>query len=46
MVRITRAEPGGLGGKGLWRAAELGMRPTYESQLLKDFMAAKFVQKS
>jgi nitrate reductase / nitrite oxidoreductase, alpha subunit len=46
MVRITRAEPGGIGGKGLWRAAELGMRPTYESQLLKDFIAAKFVKTS
>jgi nitrate reductase alpha subunit len=44
MVRITRAEPGGLGGKGLWRGAELGMRPTYEHQLLKDFIAAKFVK--
>ncbi|MCA9125756.1 MAG: molybdopterin-dependent oxidoreductase [Planctomycetales bacterium] len=44
MVRITRAEPGGLGGKGLWRGAALGMRPTYEHQLLKDFIAAKFVK--
>ncbi len=44
MVRITRAEPGGIDGKGLWRPAELGMRPTYESQLLKDFMAGKFVK--
>lgn len=44
MVRITRAEPGGIGGKGLWRGAELGMRPTYEHQLLKDFIAAKFVK--
>ncbi len=46
MVRITRAEPGGIGGKGLWRPAELGMRPTYESDLTKDFIAAKFVKKS
>jgi nitrate reductase alpha subunit len=44
MVRITRAEPGGLGGKGLWRGAAMGMRPTYEHQLLKDFIAAKFVK--
>jgi nitrate reductase alpha subunit len=46
MVRITRAEAGGMNGKGLWRPAELGMRPTYESQRLKDFIAAKFVKRS
>ena len=44
MVRITRAEPGGVGGRGLWRPAALGLRPTYESQLLKDFMAGRFAE--
>ncbi len=42
MVRITRAEPGGIGGKGLWRPAMLGIRPTYESELMKKFMAGAF----
>lgn len=46
MVRITRAEPGGMGGRGLWRPAELGMRPTYESDLMKSYIAASFVKKS
>lgn len=44
MVRITRAEPGGLNGKGLWRPAALGLRPTYESDLLKKFIAGQFVE--
>lgn len=44
MVKITRAEPGGIGGKGLWRPASLGLRPTYESELLKKFMAGSFCQ--
>lgn len=44
MVKITRAEPGGIGGKGLWRPASLGLRPTYESDLLKKFMAGAFCQ--
>jgi hypothetical protein len=44
MVRITQ-EPGGSV-VGLWRPAELGMRLTYESELLKSYMAAKFVKKT
>lgn len=44
MVRITRAEPGGIGGRGLWLPAALGMRPTYESDLLKRFIAGHFVE--
>jgi nitrate reductase alpha subunit len=46
MVRITRAEPGGIGGKGLWRPAALGMRPTYESTAMKQFISGEFIAKS
>jgi nitrate reductase alpha subunit len=45
MVRITRAEAGGLNGKGLWRPAELGLRPTYENATLKKFIAGGFVKR-
>ncbi|HBP17916.1 MAG TPA: molybdopterin oxidoreductase [Planctomycetes bacterium] len=45
MVRIVRAESGGRGGKGVWRPAETGMRPTKENARLKAFMAGKFVQR-
>jgi nitrate reductase alpha subunit len=45
-VRIIRAEPGGLHGRGLWRPAQLGLRPTYENDLLKRFIAGRFVERA
>ncbi|MFQ5983917.1 MAG: molybdopterin-dependent oxidoreductase [Alphaproteobacteria bacterium] len=45
-VRILRAEPGGIGGIGLWRAARLGLRPTYENQVLKQFIAGAYVRRT
>lgn len=46
LVKITKAEAGGLKGEGLWRPAQLGMRPTYESDALKQFIAGKFITKA
>jgi len=43
IVKITRAEPGGLGAKGLWRPAAEGLRPRYESPGLKNYLAGGFV---
>ena len=43
MVKITRAESGGIAGQGVWRAAELGLRPTYENPTLKKYLAGGFV---
>lgn len=43
MTRITRAEAGGLGGKGLWKPAEKGLTPRHESDALKKFIAGKYV---
>ena len=45
IVRITKAEPGGLGGTGLWRPAALGLRPGYESDALKKYLGGDFVEK-
>ncbi len=42
-VKITRAEKGGIGGEGLWRPADLGIRPTYESEAMKIYLAGSFV---
>jgi nitrate reductase alpha subunit len=42
-VKIAKAEDGGIGGKGLWRPAQLGLRPTYESTAMKQFLAGDFV---
>jgi nitrate reductase alpha subunit len=43
IVKITKAEPGGLDAKGLWRPAALGLRPTYESEAMKRYMAGNYV---
>ena len=43
IVKITKAEPGGLNGKGLWRPAALGLRPKYERKAMKDYLSGKFV---
>jgi nitrate reductase alpha subunit len=43
IVRITRAEPGGLGGQGLWRPAALGLRPRYESPGMLRYLAGGFL---
>ena len=42
IVKISKAEPGGLGGQGLWRPADLGIRPTYESEEMKRYLAGGF----
>ncbi|MEW6749693.1 MAG: molybdopterin-dependent oxidoreductase [Candidatus Latescibacterota bacterium] len=43
IVKITRAEPGGLEGRGLWRPAELGLRPRYESAQMQAYLAGQFI---
>lgn len=45
IVKITRAEPGGLNGKGLWRPADLGLRPGYESEAMKKYLKGEFTKK-
>jgi nitrate reductase alpha subunit len=42
-VKITKAEDGGLNGKGLWLPAQKGLRPTYETDALKAYIAGKFI---
>ncbi len=43
IVKITRAEPGGLEAQGLWRPAAEGLRPRYESAGMKTYLAGTFV---
>ena len=45
IVKIARAEPGGIGGEGLWRPAALGIRPRYESAAMQQYLAGTFVRK-
>ena len=46
IVKISKAEPGGIGpdgqAQGLWRPAELGIRPTYESEAMKKYLAGAY----
>jgi nitrate reductase alpha subunit len=45
VVKITKAEPGGIEGRGLWRPAALGVRPRYESEEMKKYLAGEFLKK-
>lgn len=44
MARFTRAEAGGIGGRGRWRPVELGLRPTNESDAMKQYLQGGFVR--
>ncbi|OFW43113.1 MAG: nitrate oxidoreductase subunit alpha, partial [Acidobacteria bacterium RIFCSPLOWO2_12_FULL_60_22] len=39
LVRVTKAEDGGLGGKGIWRPATTGFTPDNESDIMKLYLA-------
>ena len=43
IVKITRAEPGGLDARGLWRPAGLGLRPRYENPSMTMYLSGGFV---
>jgi len=42
IVKITKAEAGGIGGTGLWRPAALGLRPRYENDTMQRYLAGAF----
>jgi nitrate reductase alpha subunit len=42
-VKISKAEPGGIDGKALWRPVALGIRPTYETDAFKRYLAGEYV---
>jgi nitrate reductase alpha subunit len=43
-VKISKAESGGIGGQGLWRPVTQGLRPTMESDAMKQYLGGGFVQ--
>jgi nitrate reductase alpha subunit len=45
MVKISLAEPGGANGERLWPPARMGIRPTYESDRLKRFIAGSYTRR-
>ena len=42
-IKITRAEPDGIDGKGHWRPVDLGIRPAAESDLMKKYLSGGFI---
>ncbi|MCC7372287.1 MAG: molybdopterin-dependent oxidoreductase [Chloroflexi bacterium] len=44
-IRVTKAEDGGMGSKGIWRPATLGIRPTYENEEMKRYLGGGFIEK-
>ena len=42
IVKITRAEPGGIDQKSPWRPVQLGIRPKSESAAMKKYLAGGF----
>jgi nitrate reductase alpha subunit len=44
-VKIVKLEDGGLDGKGVWYPVTLGIRPTYESEAYKRYLAGGYVKR-
>ncbi|HDZ22475.1 MAG TPA: hypothetical protein ENH80_06045 [Phycisphaerae bacterium] len=44
LVKITFAEKGGIGGKGLWGPIESGLTPAHENDDMKRYIAGGFVE--
>ncbi len=44
LVRITKAEDGGLGGKGVWEPARTGLTPGNESEFMKQYLEGNLVK--
>jgi nitrate reductase alpha subunit len=43
-VKISKAEPGGVDGRSLWRPAALGLRPNYETPEMLLYLKGDFVK--
>jgi nitrate reductase alpha subunit len=41
LVRVSKAEDGGLGGKGVWKPGTDGMSPDAENDTMKKYLAGK-----
>jgi nitrate reductase alpha subunit len=44
LVRITKAEDGGMGGKGVWAPATTGFTPANENEAMKKYISGGFVK--
>ncbi len=46
LVKITKAEDGGLGAKGIWEPASSGFSPANESEFMKRYLAGGTIKVS
>jgi nitrate reductase alpha subunit len=46
LVRVSKAEDGGLGGVGRWAVGTLGYSPTNEGESMRRYMAGGFVKEA
>ncbi len=46
LVKVTKAEDGGLGGKGVWAPATTGFTPDNESEFMKRYIAGDLYRKA
>jgi len=44
LVRISKAEDGGLGGKGLWEPVKTGYTPAHENDVMKQYLHGGFIK--
>ena len=44
LVRITKAEPGGRDGEGVWEPATTGLTPAKENDMMKRYLAGDLTQ--
>jgi len=43
LVRVVKAEDGGLGGKGVWAPATTGLSPAAENEVMRRYLAGGFI---
>jgi len=43
LVRVVKAEPGGLGGQGIWEPATAGLTPAQENETMKRYLKGGFI---
>jgi nitrate reductase alpha subunit len=41
---VTKAEDGGMGGKGIWKPATTGMTPDNENDFMKKYLSGDLVK--
>jgi nitrate reductase alpha subunit len=44
LVKVTKAEDGGLGGQGIWATAATGKTPGAEDEVMKRYLEGGFVE--